>query len=194
MPSLSLESSDSDLLQYLAKGHDEALKILFDRYFATIMRQAFTMTRDQSLAEELSQDIFIYIWESRQKLNIQSSLKGYLIQSIKYRCYTHFRKLHQSQLEVLGTADEHHDHGVRTESEMETKDLENTLSLGISRLPEKTRAVFLMSREDELSYADIAERLDITIKTVEYHMGNALKYLRKFLEAVGYIWLLITRF
>lgn len=186
----TLTKDDHIILNKLQSGDIKGLNTLFDKYFPMLMRKAYSLTGDREVSEELTQDIFVYLWKSRETLDIQSNLKSYLFQSIRNRCYTHHRKeLKKKGLQVQDESAFMHVQAPTT-ADMETADLQLLIESAISKLPEKTRTVFLMSREEELGYKEIASHLDISIKTVEYHMGNALKMIKTYLGPYGYLFII----
>jgi len=185
------EDPDIFVIERLKKGDADALRILFDKYFPILMRQAYRMTQNKEVSEELTHDIFVYIWASRLKLNINTSLKAYLLQAIRNQCYTYFRRKLRTNHIPLDDVSISVETSSNTNGNIHEEDLQQAINQGISSLPDKTRTVFLMSREEEMSYQEISLSLNISIKTVEYHMGNALKTLRIFIESHGYLILIL---
>ncbi len=181
-------STDQHILSQLRSGDQHALNSLFDEFFTPLMRKAYSLTGNRELSEEIVQDVFVSIWNGRGKLEIKTSWKSYLFQAVRYRCYTHFKK-EISKPKVESTEDSFmYAHSDETDHPIQSEDLESIIAQAIAALPEKTRAIFLLSREEDLSYKEISEQLDTSVKNVEYHMGNALKILRSFLESHGYLW------
>ncbi len=153
-------------------------KLLFDTYFEAIKNYLFYRVGDVDVATDITQDVFMRIWEKQMKLDMNNA--KYLLYKIardmlvsKYRRMEVENKyVNRMQFEMTE---------VTTDGSYDFKQLQQKYDTALMRLPEKQRTVFLMSRSEELKYAEIAERLDISIKTVEKRMSNALSYLRKVL-------------
>lgn len=155
-------------------------KKLFDNYFDAIKNYIFYRIGDIDVATDITQDIFTRIWEKQIAIDI-SQAKYLLYKMAKDMLVSKYRRLEvenkyttRMQFEMTELTEAH---------DYDYKQLKNQYEDALNKLPEKQRTVFLMSRMDELKYAEIAERLDISIKTVEKRMSNALFYLRKVLIA-----------
>lgn len=156
----------------------EDFKLLFDTYFDAIKNYLFYRLGDVDIATDITQDVFVRIWEKQMNLDMNNA---------KYMLYKIARDMLVSKYRRLEVENKY---SQRMQFEMtevvETNDFDyKQLKLkyenALIKLPEKQRTVFLMSRMEKLKYAEIAERLDISIKTVEKRMSNALFYLRKVL-------------
>lgn len=156
----------------------EDFKKLFDNYFDAIKNYVFYRIGDIDIATDITQDVFTRIWE--KQISVDMSQAKYLLYKIardmlvsKYRRievenkYTTRMQFEMTEM----TASDDYDY----------KQLKTKYENALNKLPEKQRTVFMMSRMDELKYQEIADRLEISIKTVEKRMSNALFYLRKVL-------------
>ncbi|MEO9477440.1 MAG: RNA polymerase sigma-70 factor [Cyclobacteriaceae bacterium] len=183
---------DNEILSQLRQGDESALKHLFDNHFQSFYKYACRIVNDTGVAEEIVQDVFINLWNKKDELTINISLVGYLKTSVKNRCLNHLKKKYV----VLETNNDDHITAVMhtgSAHEMLQKDeLQILITKGINGLPAKTKLIFSMSRNLDLSHRQIAEELDITQKGVEYHMTNALRHLRHFLANHGYSLLLVS--
>lgn len=172
------------IISQLKKGSDSAYRYLFDKYYVRLCRVARLYTNDDYEAENLVSDLIFHLWENREYMQIHTSLSAYLFASIRNRClnYLHQSKvIHEASftvslaelLENISGSNEPSPLGLIIE-----KELELTIKDSIERLPTECRNVFKMSRHENLSYEEIATRLDISVNTVRYHIKNALSALR----------------
>lgn len=142
---------------------------------------ANTYLGDTAVSEDMVQEIFVYLWENRKTLSIQGSIKSYLFQSVKHKCLNELKHLkvkerHRSYIHQS----EWHDKDVHLL--FETAEIREIIQQKIEQMPAKRREVYQKSRVEGLTYQQIAQELNLSIKTVENHMGLALQYLRKELK------------
>ena len=167
---------------------DQAFEQLFKAHYRGLHAYAYTILRDEDLAEEMVQGMFLKFWEKRELLNIQSSIKAYLYRSV-YNDSMNYLK-HQKiktkyQDFTMHSMDTSHE---PASAKLELSQLEMKLKEALNELPEHCRTIFQMSRFEELKYREIATQLGLSIKTVENQMGKALKILR--LKLADYVTLL----
>ena len=167
---------------------DQAFEQLFKAHYRCLHAYAHTILRDEDLAEEMVQGMFLKFWEKRELLNIQSSIKAYLYRSV-YNDSMNYLK-HQKiktkyQDFTMHSMDTYHE---PASAKLELSQLEMKLKEALNELPEHCRTIFQMSRFEELKYREIAAQLGLSIKTVENQMGKALKILR--LKLADYVTML----
>ncbi|MFA6275833.1 MAG: RNA polymerase sigma-70 factor [Pedobacter sp.] len=158
--------------------NDQSFEQLFKAHYKALHAYANMILKDLDLAEEIVQNMFLRFWEKRELLNVETSIKAYL-----YKCVYNdsLNYLKHEKVKV-----KYHDFTKHTMSELsesaaakvELGELQFNLRVALNELPEQCRTIFQMSRFEELKYREIAERLGISIKTVENQMGKALKILR----------------
>lgn len=168
----------------------DSFEELFRSFFPPLMAFAKKILRDEDDAREVVHQVFISVWEKRQDLDLSLSLKSYLFTSVHNRSLNVIRDRKKfSSDEVPDVAGEWD-----VSSVIETMELEEKIKEVISSLPEKCREVFELNRFDGLKYSEIAERLNISPKTVENQMSKALKILREKLAKYMSIllWLIIN--
>lgn len=161
-----------------ASDHD-AFRAVFDSYQESIFRFLYLKTKDVQLAEDLLQEVFYKLWTNRYRLDAEQSLKSYLYTIAEHLFLNHCR--HQL---VVQQHMQSGNRGTTAETPhflLEEEEFRQHLENAIEMLPEKVREVFMMSRFEDLSYQEIANRQSISIKTVESHMVEALRLLREVL-------------
>lgn len=167
---------DNILFSQLQTGNENAYKQFFLKYYSPLCEYASQYIRDEE-AEELIQDLMLHIWESKEYIVIQESIKSYLFTAVKNRCLNAIKKklyheqVHSFLYEKLKNQFEEPDFYL-------INDLNNQIQEAIRSLPEKYRETFELSRFGEMSNAQIAEYQNISIKTVEYRITQSLKTLR----------------
>jgi len=151
---------------------------LFRTEFAGLCFFAQKYVKDLEAAREIVQESFIQLWEKRDTLDTSRNIKSYLATSIRNKCLNYLRdnkkfNAHILQLENLLELTVEPEHDVLVE-----KELHNAIQLALDELPEKCREVFVLNRYDNLRYKEIADKLGISVKTVEAQMSKALQHLR----------------
>jgi RNA polymerase sigma-70 factor, ECF subfamily len=171
---------DEVLFSRIQKGDKKAFEALFRAYYPFLCQYATRMIKDLPEAEEIVQGLFTGLWEKRTRIDIKTSVKNYLFRSVKNRCLNTLNRNHLKN-EFLRKS--------MTESEpVSEENYESEFGLllkieeSISSLPEKRQEIFRLNREEGLKYREIADRLNISLKTVESQMGLALKALREKLK------------
>ena len=171
------------LVRRIKRSDTEAFRELFEIYQRDIFNFLHFKLGNIEAAEDLLQDVFIKIWERRCQLRENTSIKSFLFTIARPAALNHLRhnqivlkfqvertnKVSAEQAEYL---------------EFERIESQNILMRAITNLPEKSRVAFMMNRFEELTYHEIADRLNISVKTVESHMGRALRLLRESLQVI----------
>ena len=184
MPTLNLSPpyTDQQLLDLIRTEDRAAFTELYNRYWDKTFAVAFHRLDDEHEAEEVVQEVFLSIWQRRASIELTHSVATYLSVAVKYKVINHLAKQHRRQLqlnEITIAAAETED---TTNNWLTEKELRRQLDHSINQLPEKCRIVFLLSREENKTYAEIAAELNISQKTVEAHMSKALSTLRETLK------------
>lgn len=170
--------TDADLLARLRSGEHDAFDALFRQWYEPVVRVAHRILRDQGVAEEITQDVFLELWRRKDSLPDGSSVPAYLMQSARNRALNHLRHLKVQQksqvhMEAL------HEPSVAADTETRSTELMAAIHDAVAALPPRTREVFTLSRERNLRYVEIADLLGISVKAVEANMSRALRHLRE---------------
>jgi len=161
------------------KNHDkQAFEMLFKKYYLRLCHFAFQYANSMSDAEELVQELFVSIWENRSTIQISTSFKSYLYQSVKNRGLNTVRnkKRRNAHLQILEKPSEQPSAADRN---IAVKDINERLFNALELLPPKCQRIFQMSRLEGLKHKEIAEKMNIKEKTVENQIGIALRKLKK---------------
>lgn len=183
--------SDPEIFQRIKKGDEVAFSCLFDGYYSSLCFFAAKFLNDLDLARSLVQQLFVDLWLNREKVEIKQSVKSYLFQSVKNRCIDHLRK---EKINIGMSAPAFELNQIPFRDLVEEAELNERINASINKLPEKCREIFLLCRFEGLKYAEIAQKMNISVKTVEMQMGIALKRLRESLSDYQMINLLVFVF
>lgn len=155
-------------------------KLIFSQYYESLVRYCNTIVRDIDESEDIVQEVFVKLWEKRESINVHTSLKSMLYTAV-YNAgvnYIKHRKVISSFAQdavktgdISGNADD------MVQDEMRVK-----IEKAIEQLPEQCGKIFRMSRQDELKYREIADKLNLSVKTIENQMGKALSLMREHLK------------
>jgi RNA polymerase sigma-70 factor, ECF subfamily len=189
---LNNTSIHRDLILRLKEGDDKSFEILFQLVYPQLCSYANKFLHDMDEAEEITQEVFYKLWENRNFLDEDDSVKGYLFTSVRNRClnFLEHKKVKDNYSAILQNvySQLHHDsaHEILVASELD-KEFEKALA----RLPAECRKIFELSRVKGLKYAEIASYLKISQKTVETQMSRALHKIKLQLKDYILVFLLI---
>lgn len=169
--------NDATLVRALRHGDEQAFAEIYDRYGFQLIEQAFRKVNSREAAEEIVQDIFAALWHRRATADIEK-LPEYLGTAVKYQVINLIKSklTHEGYLAYCRGLTSEADH--RTEQDLAAADLAGALGRGLAHLSGHTRDVFQLSRLEHQTVPQIAVRLKLSPKAVEYHLTRALKYLR----------------
>jgi RNA polymerase sigma-70 factor (ECF subfamily) len=176
----SSTQSDHELLIAIRNGNTEAFEILYFRYFASLCRFAFKKLQNETIVEELVQDVFVDLWKKRNELNTEGEVVSLLYamlrnkalhelraKMIQSRHIEEFRQLHKD------------DQAIELTEQLYASQIQEQMKRAIEKLSPQCRQAFTLSRYEHLSYKEIAEKMKISVNTVEKHIGKALHLLRQ---------------
>ncbi|WP_066629936.1 RNA polymerase sigma-70 factor [Labilibacter marinus] len=172
--------TEQDLFHQIKCSDKQAFEVLFRLYYQPLKHYAYKFTQDTDIAQGIAQETFAQVWEKRHKLE-SSSPKAYLYKAVKNRALNHLR--HQVvkakyEKEITNTQYEWE------EEDFDHSDKISKVLLAVNQLPNQCKNIFLMSRMNGLKHTEIAEELNISIKTVKNQIGKALKTLRQELKGI----------
>lgn len=164
-------------MQMLAVEGEAVMELIFRRHYSQVCRAVYRIIPQAETAEDIAQEVFLELWKRRDHLKISTSLTAYLRRAAVNRALNYLRdqKIKWSDdAELPALSDGSPD----TSEKLEIAELQRMVDQYIDQLPEKCRLVFVLSRFESLSHAEIAAQLDISQKTVENQMTKALRFLR----------------
>ena len=177
------ESIGNEALEALKQDGERALKRLFDRYYPVLVSDLRRILPDEELSKDLAQEVFVELWNRKNELNIEQSLEAYLRRAARNKALNYLKKHQRVQLEDSSKWYDLEDESPEDRRKLaEKEDMESALHDAIDRLPEKCRAVFVLSRFEKMSHKEIAGELNISTKTIENQISRALRLLK---EAMG---------
>lgn len=178
----AVDFAEQQLLSTLKAGDITAFEMLFRTYYQPLCNYAYTFVQDRDEAEEVVQSTFTSVWEKKDGIEIHTAMKPYLYAMVRNACLNLIKhqKIKKQHAEVeLAMGERSVESVSRT---IMASELEGRIFTAMEKLPEQCRLVFKLSRFEELKYAEIADQLAISIKTVENQMGKALKIMREELK------------
>ncbi len=178
--SASFVNADQVLIDAIRQGDKSAFEAVFKQYYRTLCEYAFTIVKDSDDARDTVQSVFLKIWERRQELIITLTLKAYLYRAVHNTCLNRIKHESIKTKYVRMSIGDGRVEGRQPEVFM--NETEKKINAAIENLPEQCRNIFKMSRFEELSHAEIAQKLGISVQTVANQVTKALKVLRAQLD------------
>jgi RNA polymerase sigma-70 factor (ECF subfamily) len=184
--------SDKDLIKCLSEGDERAFAEIYTRYKTVLFLHARRLLNEDEQARDVVQEIFTTLWIKKIELQISISLKSYLFSAVKHKILNlllhqkHVEKHMQLMLDVynMGSAS--------TDIIIQEKELGQLIESEIQALPSRMREVFVLSRKEELSNREIAQKMSISEETVKKQIVYALKILRLKLKLISFLLILLN--
>lgn len=172
------DANEQDLQQRIRAGDESAFDAVFRAHYPRLVRTAESIVGERAPAEEIAQEVMLELWRRRESLQLEQSFGAYLVRATRNRALNHVR--HQRiEARELASATVEARESPGTDADMLGVELERAVREAIDALPERCREVFELSRGQGMRYAEIASLLEISVKTVEKRMGQALSELRE---------------
>lgn len=183
------EMSSSDikyLLQQVALNNDEtSYRQLFNIYFPTLKRFAYCIVKSNEVAEEVASDAMINIWRNRQQLEAIKNIKVYLLVAVRNLCLNHLKKNASGQTVSLDDIDFRLSFDMADpEESFITSEMKRKLEAAVQTLPPRCKMIFKLVKEEGLSYKEVAELLNISVKTVDAHLVTAITKITQAIKVV----------
>lgn len=194
-----MDREEQGIVEQLRDGNNQAYKYIYDNHYIILCKIAYGFLKDDFQAETVVSETIFHIYEKRDTLHINTSLRRYLVTAVRNRCINFLKSEYQRKIVKFSNLPNPEKWVYGLIGDMESPigklledELEHEIHSAIENLPDESRRVFKMSRFGEKSYAEIADELGISINTVKYHIKNALSRLtidlHKYLLAL--LWLL----
>jgi RNA polymerase sigma-70 factor (ECF subfamily) len=172
------DTNERDLQQRIRVGDESAFDAVFRAHYPRLVRMAESIVGERAPAEEIAQEVMLELWRRRESLQVEQSFAAYLMRSTRNRALNHIRHQRIVARELSAPKFEVRE-SPGTDAEMLGVELEQVVREAIAGLPERCREVFELSRVQGMRYVEIAGALEISVKTVEKRMGQALSELRE---------------
>jgi len=172
---------EEDLQLWLSVQDDDpkSFELLFRKYFYTLCLLSKRYTCDITTSREVVQDLFIHLWEHRKKVEIKTEFRSYMASAVRFNS---IRRIRNDQKVVIYT-DRLPDNSPELADHLEYAELQAAIVRAVEGLPNQCRRVFELSRFEQLKHSEVAARLEISVKTVEAHIGKALKCIQQEIES-----------
>lgn len=174
--------SEHDLLLELKSGNKEAFSLLFRNYYKDLVLFAGNFLPNQTLCEDIVQSVFLKLWEGREVIKIERSLKSFLLRSVQNSCLDELRHVKIVRGHEGMMKDFHFLEALDTEEYVLYSDLQQHLNDALNKLPPNCIEAFRLNRFEGFKYKEIAQRLNVSERTVEVRIGKAINLLRKHLK------------
>lgn len=178
----------------LKKNDDKAFETLYNHLWEKLYAVSFNYVRDKAIAQEIVQDVFVSLWVKRLRLDTVNDINAFAMRSVQNRIYDHFdkkaveekyiAKVSQSSKKLVNT----------TQHQIEYEETFNLITTEIDKLPDTTKKIFRLSRFDRFTNEEIATSLQLSVKSVEYHITQALKHLRLRLGYILFVMIVFVKF
>ena len=191
-----VEYTDEELIALLASEEESTIDLIFRKHYTFLCRSVYRIISDTQITEDLVQDVFYELWKKRAQIKITTSLRAYLKRAALNKALNYIR---DQKIDFRNAPEKE---GLMSKEssvvqELAAANLQQQIDQAIDSLPERCRLVFVLSRFEEMSYQQIADHLNISIKTVENQISKALKSLRVALAEhlpVGLLLMIMTFF
>ena len=184
-----VNNSDRELIIRLKQNDLKSYELLFHKYYNLFLAFAEGFVKERAAAEDIMQEIFMRLWIYRERLDEGRSLYNLLFTMTKHRIYDHYRRMYKIE-SIHRPVSDRDEAGAETALEIDAEMMREVIARRIAGMPPQRQRIFVMSREENLSRQEIAERLGLSVRTVDKHLELALRELRNHLKDFQFILLL----
>lgn len=175
----------------LKKNDEKVFESMYNHLWGRLYAVSFNYLRDKAIAQEIVQDVFVSLWVKRDRLDTVRDINAFTMRAVQNRVYDYFDKKAVEERYILTVSQSTKKLVNSTQHQIEYDETFNLITEEIEKLPATTKRVFRLSRFDRFTNEEIASNLQLSVKSVEYHITQALKYLRL---RLGYILFLLIIF
>jgi RNA polymerase sigma-70 factor (ECF subfamily) len=179
--------SDQEILRNISIDNADAFEYVFLTYYNELCIHAYSILKDKDNAEEIVQEVFVKLWESRMELSIKQSIKAYLYRTVHNQCINYLDHLLVKKKYAAESSENFRDLISPVSADypianLIVQELQDKIDQSLLSLPEQCRKVFLLIRHDDLSYKEAAEKLGVSVNTVKTQLQRAISRLRENLK------------
>jgi len=176
MSTVKATQIDKEIVNGIQKQNEKAYELLFQTYYKKLCSYSFGVVKDMVIAEEIVQDFIFKLWENPNYVTTHQKLRPYMFRSVYNNSlqYLKTRARFDENSDLIFSMQESYE---KSEQQVEYDELYDALERSLSSLPTKTREIFTLNREEDLSYKEIAIRVNLSVKSVEYHISKAMKLI-----------------
>ncbi len=172
------QPENEHLVKQLKKGDVSSFNLIFKNYNQKVYNFCLQLLKNKNEAEEITQEVFIALWQNRDKIDTKSSIVAYILAIARNQIYKVFRKSLYKQAYIENLINSQSKMDFITEDQVMYNELNSFLNISIEKLPPKRREVFILSRMEGLTYKEIAQKLNIAENTVDVQIRKALDFIK----------------
>jgi RNA polymerase sigma-70 factor (family 1) len=178
-----LEPQERIIYERIRNGDQKAFELVFKKFYANLCAYANQVLYDRDMAEEIVQELFFQIWQKREALMVEASLKSYLYRAVHNSCLNHIKHNKIKTAYQQYAKDQNSNITFGQQEAMEAEEFKVLVRKTIAKLPPGRKKIFMMIRYEQRRYKEVADLLGISVKTVENQMGKAMQFLRTELKS-----------
>lgn len=171
--------SNKILIERIKSSDQKAFGVLYDRFWAPMYLKSVAILGNKCKAKDIVQEVWISFWERRHEID-NDNIEGYLFNAIRFKVFNEFRNSKNKKTLIDNYIKYYNTHNTSNNIDdiINLKETQNLIQDSVEKLPKKCKEVFVLSRYDGLKNNEIAQKLEISLRTVETHISNALKVIK----------------